>query len=138
MKRKKQLRITPVLVRIEQEIESLLRIPTLDDSTIDYLNQKKDLVKKAKCYLEELKGGKITHSKETALIILRGRLPLAYESLIYQFIEYRLSVQKRLMNEHCSSGSKEKDEQVLGEVEYLIDFLLVEAEEFKRSLDSSL
>ena len=125
---KKQLLMEPVLRMIQQEIEGLLRIPMLDCSTISYLEQKKELVRKSTTCLTQFDYSQIKHSKESALILLGGRLPMAYESLIYQFIEYRLTIQKRLLDGDDRHYSLEISQQQLGEIECIIDFLLVEAE----------
>ena len=42
MKRRRKLRLQTTLMSIEQEVESLLNIPTLHTSTLDYLNKKKN------------------------------------------------------------------------------------------------
>ena len=61
-------------------------------------------------------------------MVLSNRLPAAHESLTYQFIEYRLSIQQRLSSDDCSAESKVTCQQYLDETECLIDFLLLEAE----------
>lgn len=127
MKRRK-LKLQRTLATIEQEVESLLNIPTLHTSTITYLNKKRELIQKSRLYLISLIERNIIHSKETALIVLSHRLPAAHESLIYQFIEYRLSIQKRMSAKDCSPESKSTCQQYLDEIECLIDFLLLEAE----------
>lgn len=126
--KRRTLRLYMALMTIEQTTESLLMIPTLHETTSTYLIQKKSLIQRAKTHLMELNHQELSHSKESALLILSYELPAAHKSLIEQFIDYRFIVQNRMSAVDCSEESRETCQQFLAEIDCLIDFLLVEAE----------
>ena len=128
MERREQLRINHLLIKIEQETESLLRIPMLDQVTVDYLNQKRELVQKARRYLMALGTSEINDSKETRVVVLSENLPLAYRSLVYQFVDYQRKIQAKIQNGDCC----ERHQQTLKEIESLIDFLLIEIKKIQK------